>query len=78
MPLLAARLAYSSTLKLEAVRSSETSVNFHHTKRRHIPKDVHCRENLKSNMQSDFRRQTCRRPVVMKTEKVEKICTTLH
>jgi hypothetical protein len=73
MPLFGTRLAYSSALKLEAVRSSETSVNFYYTKLRHIPKDVCHRENLKSNMQSDFLRQTCRRPLVVETEKVEKI-----
>jgi hypothetical protein len=33
-------LAYSSTLKIEAVRSSETSVSFYRTTRRHILGDT--------------------------------------
>jgi hypothetical protein len=44
--------AYSSTLKLEAICSSETSVDFQRTTRRYIPKDRtlhnHRYENLKS------------------------------
>jgi hypothetical protein len=32
-------LAYSSTLKMEAICSSETSVGFHGTTRRYIPED---------------------------------------
>jgi hypothetical protein len=45
-------LAYSSTPKIEAIYSSETSVDFQRTKRRYIPEDIalhnHRRENLKS------------------------------
>jgi hypothetical protein len=44
------RISY--TLKMESIRSSETSVNNIFT-RRHIPEDgilhSHCRENLKSD-----------------------------
>jgi hypothetical protein len=44
-------LAYSSTLKMEATCSSETSVAFQLTARRHIPEDItlhnHRCENLK-------------------------------
>jgi hypothetical protein len=44
-------LADFSTLKMEAIRSSETSVHIRST-RRHIPEDgilhSHCRESLKS------------------------------
>jgi hypothetical protein len=40
MPLLAARLAYSSTLNMEAVRSFEKSVNVYQTTRRYIPEDI--------------------------------------
>jgi hypothetical protein len=44
--------AYSSTLKMEAICSSETSVHFQQTTRRYIPEDStlhnHCCENLKS------------------------------
>jgi hypothetical protein len=51
--ILAACLVYSSTLKMEAVLSSEISVNFYHVIRRHIPEDStlgnHNRENLKSH-----------------------------
>jgi hypothetical protein len=32
-------LAYSSTLKMEAICSSETSVYFHRTTRRYMPED---------------------------------------
>jgi hypothetical protein len=38
--LLVARLAYFSTLKMEAVCLAETSVNFYQTTRRHNPKIV--------------------------------------
>jgi hypothetical protein len=38
--LLVACLSYISTLKLEAVYSFQTSVNFHQTTRRHIPEDI--------------------------------------
>jgi hypothetical protein len=45
-------LAYSSTLKMEATFSSETSVDFQPTTRRYIPEDrtfqCHRCENLKS------------------------------
>jgi hypothetical protein len=37
--LLVAWLVYSSTVKTEAVRSSETSVNFNWTARRHVSED---------------------------------------
>jgi hypothetical protein len=37
--LVATFLAYFSTLKMEAVRSSETSVNFYQTTRHYIPED---------------------------------------
>jgi hypothetical protein len=44
--------AYSSTLKIEAICSSETSVDFQQTTRRYIPEDStlhnHRCENLKS------------------------------
>jgi hypothetical protein len=44
--------AYSPTLKMEAICSSEMSVNFQRTTRRYIPEDStlhnHCCENLKS------------------------------
>jgi hypothetical protein len=47
------RLAYSSTLKIDAVRSSETSVDFYQTIRHHILEDssLHSyrNENLKAN-----------------------------
>jgi hypothetical protein len=47
-------LAYSSTLKMEEVSSSGTSVNFYRTIRRYILEDsgfyTHCRENLKSHI----------------------------
>jgi hypothetical protein len=36
--LLVARFIYSSTLKIEAMRSFETSVNLHRRTLRHIPK----------------------------------------
>jgi hypothetical protein len=43
---------FSSTLKMEAIRSSETSVASQQTTRRYIPEDDtphnHCCENLKS------------------------------
>jgi hypothetical protein len=45
-------LIYCSTLKMEAICSSETSVDFQLTTRRYIPDDIalldHCCENLKS------------------------------
>jgi hypothetical protein len=45
--------AYSSTLKMEATRSYEQSVNFYQTTWRHIPEDStlhkHRRQNLKSH-----------------------------
>jgi hypothetical protein len=37
--MLAARLAYSLTLKMQTVRSSETSLKFYRTVRRYIPED---------------------------------------
>jgi hypothetical protein len=47
---------YSSTLKTEAIRSSETSVNFQRTTRRYIPEDStvhnHRCENLKSYIET--------------------------
>jgi hypothetical protein len=50
--LLAGLLNYSSTLKMEAIRSSETSGTTLRTARRHIPEDDtlqnHRCENLKS------------------------------
>jgi hypothetical protein len=50
----ASYLAYSSTLKMEAVHSSKTSVNFHQTTWHHIPEHSPLRsqwcENLKSNI----------------------------
>jgi hypothetical protein len=50
--LLAGLLKYSSTLKMEAIRSSETSGATRRTTRRHIPEDDtlhnHRCENLKS------------------------------
>jgi hypothetical protein len=50
--LLAGLVNYSSTLKMEAIRSSETSGTTLWTTRRHIPEDDtlqnHCCENLKS------------------------------
>jgi hypothetical protein len=36
-------MAHSPILKMEAVRSSETSVNFHHITQRHIPEDSNVR-----------------------------------
>lgn len=54
----AACSAYSSTIKTEAVCSSETSVNFYQTARYHIPVDciLHIlnHENLKSNIAIPF------------------------
>jgi hypothetical protein len=51
-------LADFSTLKMEAIRSSETSVHFTGSTRRHIPEDgiLHSNrcENLKSHMVSSF------------------------
>jgi hypothetical protein len=52
--------AYFSTLKMEAIRSSETPVHFTGSTWRHIPEDgilhSHCCENLKSHMTfRDFR-----------------------
>jgi hypothetical protein len=49
-----------STLKMEAIRSSETSVQFTRSTRRHIPEDgilhSHRRGNLKSyRQQGDFK-----------------------
>jgi hypothetical protein len=50
--LFAAYLAFSSTLRMEVVRSSETSVNFYQIRRRHIPENsslhCHCCEDFKS------------------------------
>jgi hypothetical protein len=39
-------LAYSSTLKMEAMFSSETLVDFHRTERRHVSENstIHCNE----------------------------------
>jgi hypothetical protein len=37
--LLIACLAYSSTLKMEKIHPSETSVNFHRSILRHVPED---------------------------------------
>jgi hypothetical protein len=52
------RLAYSSRLKMETIRSSETSVDLHRTTRRYIPEDAtlhyHRRENLKSNKAATY------------------------
>jgi hypothetical protein len=52
--LLAASLNYSTTLKMEAIRSSETSGTTQRTTRRHIPEEDtlqnHRCENLKSYM----------------------------
>jgi hypothetical protein len=52
--LLVACLAYSSILRMEAVHSFETSVNFYRNTRRHIPEDCtrhsHRCENLRSNI----------------------------
>jgi hypothetical protein len=49
--LLTPCLAFSSTLKMEAISSSETSVDFHRATRRYIPEDIilhdHRCENLK-------------------------------
>jgi hypothetical protein len=52
-------LAYSSTLKIETVCSSESSVNIHCTIRRHVPEDStsdshHC-ETPKSHSVRSFR-----------------------
>jgi hypothetical protein len=51
-------LAYSSTLKMEAVCSSETSVDLHWTTRRYIPKDTtlhkHRCENLEAYKNAYF------------------------
>jgi hypothetical protein len=45
-------LGFSSTLKMEAICSSETSVEFQQTTRRYFPEDItlhnYCCENLKS------------------------------
>jgi hypothetical protein len=50
--LLVTCLAYSSTLKMEAVRSFKTSAYFYETTRRHIPEDctLHRCEDLKSQI----------------------------
>jgi hypothetical protein len=54
--LLFACLAYLSTRKIEAVRSSETSVHFYHTTLSHVPEDnsfhSHNHKILKSNWRS--------------------------
>jgi hypothetical protein len=46
--------AYSSTFKMEAVCSPETSIDFQRTTRLYIPEDstlhIHCGDNLKSYM----------------------------
>jgi hypothetical protein len=42
-------LAYSWTLKMEKISSSETSVDFHRTTQSYIPEDSHCCQNLKYN-----------------------------
>jgi hypothetical protein len=55
--MLGSYLSYSSTLKMEAMCSSKTSVNFYRTARRYIPEDSYHCENLKSNIRlylSDF------------------------
>jgi hypothetical protein len=44
--LLVSCLAYTSTLKMEAVRSSETSVDFQWTTRRYIPEDRTLRQPI--------------------------------
>jgi hypothetical protein len=44
--LLVASLAYSCILKTEAVRASETPVNFYQTTRSHIPQDNTIQANL--------------------------------
>jgi hypothetical protein len=53
--LLFAYLAYSSALKMEALSSSETSINFCETVWRRIPEDSNFRsyslENLKSTIE---------------------------
>jgi hypothetical protein len=50
--MLVSCLAYSSALKIEAICSSETSIDFHGTSRSYIPKDrtlhTHRCENFKS------------------------------
>jgi hypothetical protein len=52
--MVAACLTYSSNLKMEAVFSSEMSVNFYHTAWRHIPENAtlrsHHSETLKSHL----------------------------
>jgi hypothetical protein len=52
--MLVSRLAYSSTLKMEAICSSETSVDVHRNARRYIPEDRalhnHRCNNLKSSI----------------------------
>jgi hypothetical protein len=57
--MLVSCLAYSSTLKMEATCSSETSVNFQHITCRYIPEDTtlhnHCYEILESYLGTIFR-----------------------
>jgi hypothetical protein len=43
-------LAYSSTLKMEAIYSSEASVNFQRTTRRYIPENVTLHNNRYENL----------------------------
>jgi hypothetical protein len=56
--MLASYLSYSSTLKMEATSSSETSVEFQGTTRRYIPEDrklhSHGCENLNSYIPQPF------------------------
>jgi hypothetical protein len=52
-------LAYSLTLKMEAIYSSETSVDFQRTTRRYIP-EVNTLHNIKRKLHSDRPNEWCR------------------
>jgi hypothetical protein len=43
-------LAYSTTLKTESIRSSETSVNVYQTRRHHIPDDSALHKKMFENL----------------------------
>jgi hypothetical protein len=50
--MLACWLLYSSILKMEAIRSSERSVDFQRTTRRYIQEDINLCNNRRENLKS--------------------------